>query len=832
MTLSLVFKKRRVATLPELVKKLEVSGRSVLRHLKAEGYYSSYTHNSRYYTLKSIPRFDRNWIWMHRNIGFTRLNSLYDLIVRCVDRSAAGYSAVELSKVVHTRVANQLGVLTRGARFQRIRFTEGHVYFSLDPGRFHRQLSVRRKQWHMAAPMEPEQALGATRLPGGLSHEEIVLVLVEMIQNPRMSLKGLAGKLHDKNLDVPELALRELVDAYQLDRYKKKEHRLLIFLLEHLAAVRGQNRWEEPNKVIEFIPVPRSCPECKEKLRRYKTQSRPVYSIEYGNFTAKVRYTYCATHRYDPEAPERVRSYRAKILAKVVGRSRRYAYDVISYVGISRFLQGRQVKEICADLNKDYHIPLSESHAGHLSDEFLIRLSCLHTSYRHHLKRLIKSRGGYVLHIDTSCEDKSSAVLVGLDGRTGWVLVSEKIPSEREEFIVPALKQLNRAFGPPRSIMRDMGKAMANAATTVFAGIPQRICHFHFLKDVGKDILKNDYQSLRSLMIEQKVAPQLNALRRDLLGPLKKHKPDPRVLEDLLAGRRRMTRKIYKSVDVLLVVSMVDWILNYPQDGSGLGFPFDHSYRYFYERCRRAYNLVLKLQTRVSSTVFKDARLDTMVFALAKVCDPAYEAAETLKSLNSTYAARLSQFIKLRRVMRFYCDSKAPLSQELGFASIDEIREANKSLKKFLREKKRQLKNDRHPARRTALKIIIEHLEKHWDYLTVPTKSAGKSSQRTNNAQERMYRSVKARMRRCTGKKDVSREFDRLGAHIPLVQNLENPSYVEAVLGSIENLPEALADLDPVLVAEQTERFYEDRHGPGYRLRKSIDPIQLLISSC
>jgi hypothetical protein len=527
-----------------------------------------------------------------------------------------------------------------------------------------------------------------------------------------------------------------------------------------------------------------------------------------------------------------VRSYRTKALAKVVGRSRRYAYDVMSYIGISRFLQGRQIKEICADLRKDYHIPLSASQAGRLSEEFLIRLSCLHTSYRLHLKRLIENRGGYVLHIDTSCEDKSSAVLVGLDGGTGWVLVSEKIPSERKEFIVPALKQLNRAFGPPRSIMRDMGKAMANAATTVFPGIPQRICHFHFLKDVGKDILKEDYQSLRSLMIKQKVAPQLNALRRDLLGPLKKHKPDPQVLEDLLSGRRRMTRQIYRSVDVLLVVIMIDWILNYPQDGSGLGFPFDHSYPYFYARCRRAYNLVLKLQARVSSTVFKDAKLDTLVFSLAKVCEPAYEDAETLKSLNDTYAAKLSQFNKLRHVMRFYCDSKAPLSQELGFASIEEFREANKSLKKFLREKKRQLRNDRHPARQAALKIVIEHLDKHWDYLTVQTKPAGKSSERTNNAQERMYRSVKARMRRITGKKDVSREFDRLGAHIPLVQNLENPSYVKAVLGSIEHLPEALADLDPALVAKQTERFYEDRYGPAYRLRKSIDPIQLLNFSC
>jgi hypothetical protein len=162
-------------------------------------------------------------MWMYQEIGFTKLPSLYELIVNCVDRSPMGYSAAEIGAVVHTRVANQMGVLTRGGRLRRARFTEGHVYFSLDPTHFHQQISLRRTQWHEAEPIEPEQALSVSRVPGGLSHDEIVLVLIEMIQHPRISLKALVQKLHDEQkCEISESALRELVDTYQLERYKKK----------------------------------------------------------------------------------------------------------------------------------------------------------------------------------------------------------------------------------------------------------------------------------------------------------------------------------------------------------------------------------------------------------------------------------------------------------------------------------------------------------------------------------------------------------------------------------------------------------------------------------
>jgi hypothetical protein len=829
MTLRQFFERQKVASLDQLEKILGVSRRTVLRRLGDAGYFSSCNHNSRFYTIVGIPKFGRSHLWTYKGISFTDLGSLINFLVHHVEQSAAGCSAEELSELVQTRVVNQMRVLAKAGRLKRTRFTIGYVYFALDPIISRRQLNRRMKTLGEKPIVEPGGFV-TVELPGGLSHEQIVHILTIMLNKPQYGLKALSRSLDREGLVVSVEALNELVDAYHLKRYRKKEHRLLGVLLEHLAAVTGQARWGSGEQTIPFVPHRQTCPaaECDLRLSVYKTQKQKVYSVRYGNFTAKTRYLYCEDHAYNEADPESVLSYRSEPLAKIVGSSRRYAYDVMCHIGVSRFLQSRQLQEICTELADDYSIPISAAHASRLSDEFLIRLSCLHASYQHHLRRLIRDRGGYYLHLDASCENKSSTVFMGLDSVTGWVLISEKIPSEREEFIVPVLKDLRRSFGKPEGVMRDMSQAIGNAVARVLSNVPDRICHFHFLKDVGKDILSTTYSRIRALMINEKVAPKLNSLRRELFGPLKIHRPDTKKLDELLNGKRRWTRKVYMSLDLLVLVATIDWVMDYAHDGSGLGFPFDHSYRYFYDRCESAYASLLALQRCVSSTQFKDANLDSLVFVLARVCERGYQSAKDLEETSNRFDAKVSEFDRLRRVMRFYCNPKAPLSDELGFTSVAEMRTANIELRRYLNETRRRLRTTRQQSRREAMAIEITHLEKYWEHLEVKPSESGYCGPRTNNDEERDYRGIKKRLRRATGRQDISQEFDRLGAFIPLTKNLENPSYVQHVIGSLEDLPEALADLPQRLIEKQTEKFYESRHGVAYKLRKAIDTPRLL----
>src|SRR5207245_5712637 len=89
-----------------------------------------------------------------------------------------------------------------------------------------------------------------------------------------------------------------------------------------------------------------------------------------------------------------------------------------------------------------------------------------------------------------------------------------KLPSEKAEGIVPFLRQLKECFGPPLALVHDMSKGILAAIREVFPGIPDFICHFHFLRDLGKDLLGADYDMVRKRLQTHGTLAQLRARLR------------------------------------------------------------------------------------------------------------------------------------------------------------------------------------------------------------------------------------------------------------------------------------------------------------------------------
>lgn len=50
-----------------------------------------------------------------------------------------------------------------------------------------------------------------------------------------------------------------------------------------------------------------------------------------------------------------------------------------------------------------------------------------------------------------------------------------------------------------------MGKGIISAVEAVFPGIADFICHFHFLRDIGKDLLQKEYAALQKRLRKLKV---------------------------------------------------------------------------------------------------------------------------------------------------------------------------------------------------------------------------------------------------------------------------------------------------------------------------------------
>ena len=137
----------KIATLPELKQVLGASSDvTVFRKLRETGYFSSYTHRGRYYTLKEIPRFDDVGLWSHQAVWFSQRGSLVSTAEYLVNRSDRGLLASEIADLAHAEVQDVLHQLVLAGRVRRDESTGGYLYTSSDPIAHRRQLSARRTE--------------------------------------------------------------------------------------------------------------------------------------------------------------------------------------------------------------------------------------------------------------------------------------------------------------------------------------------------------------------------------------------------------------------------------------------------------------------------------------------------------------------------------------------------------------------------------------------------------------------------------------------------------------------------------------------------------------
>lgn len=80
-----------------------------------------------------------------------------------------------------------------------------------------------------------------------------------------------------------------------------------------------------------------------------------------------------------------------------------------------------------------------------------------------------------------------------------------KLPSEKAELIVPFLQQIKQQYGDPIALVHDMGSGILCAVKTVFKDLPDFICHFHFLRDIGKDLFEKEYAQIRKRLQKHKI---------------------------------------------------------------------------------------------------------------------------------------------------------------------------------------------------------------------------------------------------------------------------------------------------------------------------------------
>ena len=137
--------RNKIATLDELKQALgSPVDITVFRKLKLLDYLTSYSHRSRYYTLREIARFDDNGLWSQAEVGFSRFGTLLATAEAFVNRSPRGYFADELAPALHVEVQDALHQLTQQGRVARQIVSGRYLYTARDATAQRRQLLARR----------------------------------------------------------------------------------------------------------------------------------------------------------------------------------------------------------------------------------------------------------------------------------------------------------------------------------------------------------------------------------------------------------------------------------------------------------------------------------------------------------------------------------------------------------------------------------------------------------------------------------------------------------------------------------------------------------------
>lgn len=172
------FAERPCWMIAPLAEELRYSIPSVRRFLAEVGYFSSFSHNGAWYTLRETPQFDHDGLWFHQGIGFSRAGSLTRTLVELINLSPAGLTAEMIGDKLHCRCHSILVQLTRSQKIGRQKVGAAHLYFGVDSHTADRQRHAMQDQQE---PLLPAQI--------------VVLVLVEFIRTPEASFEQLASTI-------------------------------------------------------------------------------------------------------------------------------------------------------------------------------------------------------------------------------------------------------------------------------------------------------------------------------------------------------------------------------------------------------------------------------------------------------------------------------------------------------------------------------------------------------------------------------------------------------------------------------------------------------------
>ncbi len=302
------------------------------------------------------------------------------------------------------------------------------------------------------------------------------------------------------------------------------------------------------------------------------------------------------------------------------------------------------------------------------------------------------------------------------------------------------------------------------------------------------------------------------------------------VVDSLEFGQWQST--CLEHIPLITTYTIIQWVLEYPRQSGGYGFPFDRPHLDFYRRLQKAHQLLEKIMAGPLSSQIKDTKPFLHVYRKFK----SVVEDKRLNALAGSLERKAEVFDKLRTAMRIALpENKKGLNDNGEDADMKSIEDKVTAFRKWIISDGR---------RKSTYAKMIEQVDKYWDKLfadplpvVTPDGIMYIQPQRTNNILEQFFRGEKRRCRKKSGTASLNRVLKTALADTPLVQNLKNSEYMDIILNDCSSLAERFSKIDANLIQKEieNEKNKKERILPGVKklIRDSdlIAKITALFSS-
>ena len=533
---------------------------------------------------------------------------------------------------------------------------------------------------------------------------------------------------------------------------------------------------------LDFVYPGKTCPHCGHGLRRVRTSVHQPVGLMLGVPRVRCVQQSCVQCGWTDSGSD----YR-----QLVPAGGNYAFDVIVEVGLARFRGLQQDVEIRDQLQQRWGLTLPLSSIGLLANSFLDGLAAAHQVHLPALRRQLEQDGGYALHVDGTCEPGTDVVFAAVATPRCWTLAVAKMAGENVEEICQLLRRCDEDFGRPRAVMRDLSNSIQRAKAAVMPQVPDLICHYHFLENVGKKLCEKPHNRLTHAIRRLKVRPLLARLRRDMVyrnrrgdSPLSSAQ-----VEQLLSHPERGMELDVLTSRRLVAHVLLRWLDDYGADLRGEYFPFDLPILALYRRARQ---LGEWFKAVLDSGSFPREKFSTWVTISGHLARFEEDAEVVAAAERLEKAAALFQ--ELREVLRLEGSAEHLLRGRNPHETREEIEGISKRLEVWRKRLQGQMSAEKDADKRSDQRTVLNYLGTYEHQLVghvIPLE--GRSEPlvvpRTNNLCEHRFGSTKRKLRRKIGSKKLTRYIQAMRPEVLLSPNLDDASYVDIVYGgNLENL--------------------------------------------